>query len=503
MDEVAGLRKRIAELEAAEAERQEAEAALRESEEVRVSLLDNSPAAVLVANEDSSIRYVNRALEERTGFSAAELVGVKAPYPFWPEEGRAETEKALRKAMVQGAYNVEMQFQRKSGERFWAEISATPVVREGKYLYYLSNWVDITERKKAAQALEKSREFLDSLIASMQDGFSVLDPNGVHIHVNPAFCRMTGFSREDLVGSGPPHPYWPPEEYETIGKAFEKTLKGEFRTFEFAFMRKNGERFPVLVSPSSTRDKQGNVVSYHATVKDITERKKAEEALKNSHEELRRLATQLQLVREKERAAVAGELHDEVGQALAALQIDLHWLERRLSRDDTELLEKAKSMSRLIQSNTERLRRLYMELRPGMLDDLGLGPTIEWQADEFRKRTGIKSVLSLDRDAGPRGAGCSLAVYRVFQEALDNVARHAEATEVNIRLTKRDNGIVLEIADNGRGITKKQVSAPGSSGIVGMRERLRPCGGKVEITGVRGKGTTVRVSIPVGNGEQA
>ncbi len=608
-------------------ERKKAERALLESEEFRGSLLDNSPAAVLVANEDTSIRYVNRALEERTGFSAAELVGVKAPYPFWPEESRAETEKSLRKAMVEGSHNVELQFQRKNGERFWAEISGTPVVREGKYLYYLSNWVDITERKRAEQALERSRDFSASLIASMRDGFSVLDPNGVHIDVNPALCSMTGFSREELVGSGPPHPYWPPEEYQRIEKAFNKTLKGEFDTLELAFVRKNGERFPVLVSPSQIEDKQGNAVSYFATIKDITERKQAEEALRKSEEEyrslfeqsrdaiyvttregrfidvnqsmldlfgytreelletdardiyvepadrdrfqqeieqkgsvldyevrfrkkdatpmdclltatlrhaedgsivgyqgiirdiserkqaqealessrdeLRRLATQLQLVREEERAAVAWELHDEVGQALAVLQIDLHWLERRLSRDDTELLEKAQSMSRLIQSNTERLRRLYMELRPGMLDDLGLAPTIEWQAEEFQKRTGIKSVLSLDKDAAPRGADCSLAVYRVFQEALSNVARHAEATEVNISLTKTDDRIVLEIADNGSGITREQASAPGSSGLVGMRELLRPWGGKVTITGVPGKGTTVRVSIPAGKGKQA
>ncbi|MCK4723063.1 MAG: sensor histidine kinase, partial [Dehalococcoidia bacterium] len=235
--------------------------------------------------------------------------------------------------------------------------------------------------------------------------------------------------------------------------------------------------------------------------RDISERKRAEEELESSRDELRRLATQLQLVREEERAAIAWELHDEVGQALAALQIDLHWLERRLSKDDTELLEKTQSMSGLIQSNVQRLRRLYMELRPGMLDDLGLAATIEWQAEEFQKRTGIKSVVSLDQDAGPRDADYSLAVYRVFQEALSNVTRHAEATEVNISLTKTDDRIVLEIADNGRGITKKQASAPGSSGLVGMRERLRPWGGKVTITGVPGKGTTIRVSIPVGKGE--
>ena len=133
--------------------------------------------------------------------------------------------------------------------------------------------------KRAEKALRESKEFTENLIASMQDGVSVLDSHGVHIDVNPAFCQMTGFSREELIGVGTPHPYWPPEAYEEIETAFQKTLRGKFGDVELTFMRKNGERFPVIVSPSWVEDKQNNVISYFATVKDITERKHAEEAL--------------------------------------------------------------------------------------------------------------------------------------------------------------------------------------------------------------------------------
>ncbi|MBW3021729.1 PAS domain S-box protein, partial [Candidatus Woesearchaeota archaeon] len=143
---------------------------------------------------------------------------------------------------------------------------------------------DITDRKKAEKELSESNKFSEALIDSMHDGFSVLDNHGVHINVNKALCKMTGFSREELIGVGPPHPYWPPEDYESIRKAFQKTLQGEFNNFELTFMRKNGERFPVIVSPSMINDKQGNVFSYFATVKDITERKQAEEALRKSEE---------------------------------------------------------------------------------------------------------------------------------------------------------------------------------------------------------------------------
>jgi len=152
----------------------------------------------------------------------------------------------------------------------------------------LERMEDKKEKKAAEQALQESKEFAGNLIASMQDGISVLDSNGVHIDVNAAFCKMTGFSREELIGVGMPHPYWPQKAHEEIERKFQQTLRGDFGDVELTFMRKNGERFPVIVSPSWVQDNQGNVVSYFATVKDITERKRAEEALRNSEERYRK-----------------------------------------------------------------------------------------------------------------------------------------------------------------------------------------------------------------------
>jgi PAS domain S-box-containing protein len=163
----------------------------------------------------------------------------------------------------------------------------TPIQEAGYVNLY---GIDITERKRAEEVLRESKEFAENLINSMQDGFAVLDSDGVHIGVNAAFCQMTGFSREELIGVGLPHPYWPPEAYEEIEKSFQKTLRGEFNDLELTFKRKNGERFPVIVSPSWVKDKQGNVISYFATVKDITERKRVEEALQESEERYRTVA---------------------------------------------------------------------------------------------------------------------------------------------------------------------------------------------------------------------
>ena len=168
---------------------------------------------------------------------------------------------------------------------------------------------EITERQQAEKELREAKEFSDSLLSSMQDGLCVLDDKGVHIYVNSGLCKMTGFSRDELIGVGPPHPYWPPEEYGEIEKAFQNTLGEQFATFELTFMRKNSERFPVLVSPSSIKDKQGNVVSYFATVKDITERKQAEEEIRKLNEELEQRVvertTELQATNEQLQVEIA------------------------------------------------------------------------------------------------------------------------------------------------------------------------------------------------------
>jgi PAS domain S-box-containing protein len=150
--------------------------------------------------------------------------------------------------------------------------------------------VEISDRKQAEDALRQSKEFSENLITSMKDGFSVLDRQGVHLNVNPAFCRMTGFTQEELIGAGTPHPYWPKDEYKKIDKAFRQTLEGEFDDFELVFKRKNGERFPVIVSPSLIKDEKRNVISYVATVKDITELKQIAGALRESEERFRLLS---------------------------------------------------------------------------------------------------------------------------------------------------------------------------------------------------------------------
>jgi signal transduction histidine kinase len=226
--------------------------------------------------------------------------------------------------------------------------------------------------------------------------------------------------------------------------------------------------------------------------------------LKRSREQLRNLAAHLESVREDERTLVAREIHDELGQALTALKMDLSWLAKKLASNRRSLADKVSSMIQLVNATIQTVKRLTARLRPGLLDDLGLAAAIEWQAEEFQTHTGIRCRMNispseeefiLDRER-------STALFRIFQEALTNVARHSGATEVSGRLMMNENGIELSLQDNGRGITGKQISSSRSYGIMGMRERAQFLGGRLEIDGADASGTAIRVTIPLENRRQ-
>ncbi len=477
-------------------ERKKTEEALRESEEFRGSLLDNSPAAVLVANEDSSIRYVNRALEERTGFSAAELVGVKAPYPFWPEETRAETEKSLRKAMAEGSHNVEVQLQRKNGERFWAEISGTPVVRDGKYLYYLSNWIEVSERKRAEQEARYQRDYFRSLFNGAPEAVLSIDMERRVMDANPAFEKLFGYPLEGIKGKDIRTSFLP-QGKQGEGKDINRIAShGEIVTTETVRRTADGREIPVslLGAPVIVEGKQVGILFIY---RDISERKRAEEELETSRQELRELAAHIESVREEERTGIARELHDEIGQAMTAIKIDLSWLRKELPKDQALLLERTKGTLRVADSAIKTVRKISSELRPGILDDLGLTAAIQWQAGEFEERTGVKCEVSVEREVMVLEQDRSTAVFRIFQEALTNVARHAGATRVGVNLSERDGRLVMEITDNGKGITPSQISGRKAFGLMGMRERAAFLGGQLQISGGPGRGTRVTVSIPL------
>jgi len=216
--------------------------------------------------------------------------------------------------------------------------------------------------------------------------------------------------------------------------------------------------------------------------------------------ELHNLAGRLALIREEEKARIARAVHDELGQMLTALKMDVAWLGKRLPENDDRLLEKASAMSESISATIRSVQRISAELRPGLLDNLGLAAALEWQAQEFRARTDIDCRLDLDADEEAMlglNPDLTTALFRIVQESLTNVARHAQATAVDISLARQENRLRLIVRDNGKGITPAQVAGSKSLGLIGMRERLYPWQGELKIEGSPGEGTIVTVNVPL------
>ena len=229
---------------------------------------------------------------------------------------------------------------------------------------------------------------------------------------------------------------------------------------------------------------------------EIAERRRAEERLRDSEARLRALAAHLQSVREEERASIAREIHDELGQVLTGLKMDVTWLAARLS--DPALVGKTEAMSALVESTIRAVRRIATGLRPEVLDDMGLVAGIDWQAKEFQKRTGIRCRVKLPAEGTPFGAEQSLATFRIFQEILTNVARHSQATRLDVELSVADGRLRLAVSDNGIGMPGAQADGRRSLGLLGMQERALRLGGEVSIVGAPGKGTRVTLALPHG-----
>lgn len=254
------------------------------------------------------------------------------------------------------------------------------------------------------------------------------------------------------------------------------------------------------LDPQVLKSKVSVFVELHAKNaalhQEIAEHKRTEQRLRTSEENLRALAARLQSVREEEELRIAREVHDGLGQALTGLKMDLTWLVGKLHADQKPLAKKIESMFQLIDETIGSVRKIASGLRPELLDEAGLAAAIGWHARDFQQRTGIRCIVDAPPEANGLDAERSTAVFRVFQEVLTNVARHAHATRVDVSLRSGEAGFTLEVRDNGKGIAPAALHDPKSLGLLGMRERVLPFAGNIEIDASPGKGTRVVVSVP-------
>jgi PAS domain S-box-containing protein len=363
---------------------------------------------------------------------------------------------------------------------------------------------DVTERKQAEEALREAEQKYRDIFENAGEGIFQSTPDGRYIAANPALARMYRFaSPEELIHSRQDislQVYVDPNRREEFKRQLEE--QGAVRGFEHEVFRRDGSRLWISVNAHAVRDEQGAIQYYEGIAQDINERKAAEEELKATSEQLRALSARLQSAREEEGTRIAREIHDELGSALTSLKWDLEEIDKQLSTPLEPLAlvalrEKFQTSMKLADLAITAIRRIASELRPSVLDDLGLVAAIEWQAQQFQSRTGIVCQCDCSLEKVELTEEQSTAVFRILQEALTNVLRHALATRVDIKLNKEKAYLVLSISDNGKGITEREKSEQQSLGILGMRERAHLIGGELSITSAEGPGTVITVRVPI------
>jgi PAS domain S-box-containing protein len=355
----------------------------------------------------------------------------------------------------------------------------------------------VNARQQAQGALALANAELTQIFETSADGMRVIDRSFNMLRANETFCALAGIHKEDALDKKCYEVFRGPLCH-TEGCPLTRILQGEERVeCDSEKIPKSGPLLQCIVTATPFKGPQGDVIGIVEDFKDISERKRTEKELIQSRRQLRELASHLESARETERTRIAREIHDELGQALTALKMELHWCIKRLPQDNTELLAKAKTLPRMVDENVHLVQRISAELRPGMLDHLGLSAAMEWQAEQFQGRTGILCDIICEPNEIVLDHTRNTALFRIFQETLTNVVRHANASTVAVSLREMHNNVELTVHDNGKGITADEIADSKSFGLMGIKERVNALGGAVTIFGSQNEGTTVQVNVPV------
>ena len=354
-------------------------------------------------------------------------------------------------------------------------------------------------------ALAEERTFLQAILENASVLVAVVDATGRLARVNPELERLTGWSRAELLGQKAGERLLQPALAAQLEAAFPRLWDGPFPAVHVAqVLTRGGELRPVEWTVTPLRAPGGQTTFLVGIGRDVTDQRRAEVRLRESSDELRALAGRLQTVREDEKSRMARDLHDELGQLLTGLKMDLRWLENRLGdlpQDDrvSAMLDRAVAASELADQTVASVQRIAAELRPGALDRLGLVPALRQEARRFQNRTGIECLARVDEATPEPPAEVATALYRICQEALTNVSRHAAAGRVELALGSDGGALVLTVADDGRGLGEV-AAGPEALGLLGMTERASRLGGLVSFSPRAGGGTVVTARLPMPEG---
>ena len=465
-------------------------------------ILRTLPAVMYSAKPsgDYGALWVSENIEALTGFSPRCFLDDSS---FWVTRLHPHDQKRalmeLGKLSQESSLATEYRWQTRNGEYRWFRDEAILIRRaDGTPQEIIGLWTDVTARRQADEMIRRQVDIINQI----QETVISIDLDGYVMSWNKGAEKLLGYPTEEALGKHISFVY-PVEdreflEHEVIGPV---KAKGTHQV-EVRRRTKSGEMRFAQLSLTLLRDDTDSPIGIIGYSMDITDRKRVQEALLTSRNQLAALAVRLESVREEERTRIALEVHDVLGQALTGLKLDVAWVYKRITEpidpaQRAAVLTRLVSALELLDSTIQSVRDIATALRPGVLDELGLDAAVEWQAREFHTRTGISCETTTSPHKIVLEPEQSTTLFRILQEILTNVARHAKATNVHIRLEQSDEHVSLQVRDNGRGITDVDQSGPNAFGLLGMRLRAQQQGGTFDIRGTSGTGTTVTVRIPL------
>ncbi len=381
---------------------------------------------------------------------------------------------------------------------FASEIATRAGIAIGQLNLFNELQKELQERARVEEALRDSQAVFRQITQSLKEVLWIRETETERVtYVSPGYEAIWGRSCASLYQD--PRSFLEGVHPDDRRRVQEETLGSRgptTRTHEYRVVRPSGDVRWVLARRFVAPGEAGSGPRLISMVEDITERKQMEEQSRRLEAQLRLLARRLDAAREEERRSLALWIHDEIGQMLTAVRMDLSWVHRKLPPRNQELKARLVELQGLLEENIGAVQRVCAELRPSLLEDLGLKAAFEWQLEQFSRRTGITAELDVRVADEQMDTDVSLVLFRILQEALTNIARHAQATRTLVRLDAQEGDVTLSVEDNGRGIREEEAAGPGALGILGMRERIAAHGGTLEIRARGGGGTSVVVTIP-------
>lgn len=473
-------------------EKKKAEVEIMEASDLADKLIDSLPGVFYFYDATGKFIRWNKQFEESTEYTAAEIAEMH-PVDFFPPDEREYISQRIGGVFDRGINDAEANFLTKSGKRIPYYFKAVLIQYKGGPCL-LGSGIDIAERKKAEEQLRSSEQKYKLLFESNPLPMWMLGLPDYRVReVNQAALLQYGYTKEEFLELDI-FTLRPSEDIERLKANTNRTFRGIFHAGVWRHRKRNGDIIYVDIVTYDLYYDEKPVRLVLAN--DVTEQYLAEEKLKDSYEAIRKLTEHLQNIREEERLHIAREIHDELGQLLTVLKMDVSWLNKKIQPASEPVRAKLEELLGLIDTTVKTVRRIASELRPSLLDDLGLLAAMEWHLEEFERRSGIEKLMELPGTELHLPDSIKIGLFRIFQESLTNVARHSGAEKVSVRLVQEDKKLILTISDNGKGMAGN-TSEKKTLGVLGMKERTLVMGGDFKLISAPGQGTTINVSVPI------